>query len=69
MKEAIEQFRSPLEAAINTVEFVKRALDRQYPKTTAGKVLPDLCCGASVSFWRECEVPSLYVGCAAALGT
>jgi hypothetical protein len=29
MKEAIEQFRTQLEAAIDSVEFVKRALDRQ----------------------------------------
>jgi len=29
MKEAIEQFRTQLEAAIDSVEFVKRALDRE----------------------------------------
>jgi hypothetical protein len=29
MKEAIEQFRNQLGAAIDSVEFVKRALDRQ----------------------------------------
>ena len=29
MKEAIEQFRTELEAAIDSVEFVKRALDQQ----------------------------------------
>ena len=29
MKEAIEQFRSQLGAAIDSVEFVKRALDRE----------------------------------------
>jgi hypothetical protein len=29
MKEAVEQFRTQLEAAIDSVEFVKRALDRQ----------------------------------------
>ena len=29
MKEAIEQFRTQLEAAIDSVEFVKRALDQQ----------------------------------------
>jgi hypothetical protein len=29
MKDAIEQFRGKLEAAIDSVEFVKRALDRQ----------------------------------------
>jgi hypothetical protein len=32
MKEAIEQFRSQLGAAIDSVEFVKRALDRQVPE-------------------------------------
>ena len=33
MKEAIEQFRTQLGAAIDSVEFVKRALDRQVPET------------------------------------
>ena len=33
MKEAIEQFRTELGAAIDSVEFVKRALDRQVPET------------------------------------
>ena len=33
MKEAIEQFRSQLGAAIDSVEFVKRALDREVPET------------------------------------
>src|SRR5215470_5577799 len=33
MKEAIEQFRTQLGAAIDSVEFVKRALDRQAPET------------------------------------
>ncbi len=32
MKEAIEQFRIQLGAAIDSVEFVKRALDRQVPE-------------------------------------
>ena len=32
MKEAVEQFRGQLGAAINSVEFVKRALDRQVPE-------------------------------------
>jgi hypothetical protein len=43
MKQALEQFRTQLEAAIDSVEFVKRALDN--PKLTAGKALPDVCCG------------------------
>jgi hypothetical protein len=30
MKEAIEQFRIQLETAIDSVEFVKRSLDRQF---------------------------------------
>jgi len=33
MKEAIEQFRTQLGAAIDSVEFVKRALDRQVHET------------------------------------
>jgi hypothetical protein len=33
MKEAIEQFRIQLGAAIDSAEFVKRALDRQVPET------------------------------------
>ena len=33
MKEAIEQFRTELGAAIDSVEFVKRALDRQVHET------------------------------------
>jgi hypothetical protein len=37
MKEAIEQFRSKLGAAIDSVEFVKRALDRQLQETDRGK--------------------------------
>jgi hypothetical protein len=32
MKEAIEQFRTQLGAAIDSVEFVRRALDRQAPE-------------------------------------
>ena len=36
MKDAIEQFRIQLGAAINSVEFVKRALDRQVPETDYG---------------------------------
>ena len=32
MQEAIEQFRGELGAAIDSVEFVKRALDRQVPE-------------------------------------
>ena len=37
MKEAIEEFRSQLGAAIDSVEFVKRALDRQVPETDRGE--------------------------------
>jgi hypothetical protein len=33
MKESIEQFRTQLGAAIDSVEFVKRALDRQAHET------------------------------------
>ena len=37
MREAIEQFRTKLGAAIDSVEFVKRALDRQIQETDRGK--------------------------------
>jgi hypothetical protein len=37
MKEAIEQFRTQLGVAIDSVEFVKRALDRQVHETDRGK--------------------------------
>jgi hypothetical protein len=32
MREAIEQFRTQIGAAIDSVEFVKRALDREVPE-------------------------------------
>jgi hypothetical protein len=37
MKEAIEQFRNQFGAAIDSVEFVKRALDREVHNTDRGK--------------------------------
>ena len=37
MKEAIEQFRTQLGATIDSVEFVKRALDREIHETDHGK--------------------------------
>jgi len=37
MKDALEQFRTRLEAAIDSVELVKRALDRQVHETDRGK--------------------------------
>jgi Ribonuclease G/E len=37
MKEAVEQFRTQLGAAIDSVEFVRRALDRQVHETDHGK--------------------------------
>ena len=40
MKDAIEQFRTQLGAAIDSVEFVKRALDRQVHETDRGKGPP-----------------------------
>ena len=40
MKEAIEQFRTQLGATIDSVEFVKRALDRQVHETDRGKGPP-----------------------------
>ena len=36
MKEAIEQFRTQLGAAIDAVEFVKKALDREVSETDRG---------------------------------
>jgi hypothetical protein len=36
MKEAIEQFRTQLGAAIDSVEFVRKALDREAPETDSG---------------------------------
>jgi hypothetical protein len=40
MKEAIEQFRTQLGAAIDSVEFVKRALDREVPEADYGEGPP-----------------------------
>jgi hypothetical protein len=37
MKEAIEQFRTELGAAIDSVEFVRKALDRRAPETDSGE--------------------------------
>jgi hypothetical protein len=37
MEEAIEQFRTQLGAAIDSVESVKRALDRQVPENDGGE--------------------------------
>jgi hypothetical protein len=37
LKEAIEQFRTQLGTAIDSVEFVKRALDTQAPETDHGE--------------------------------
>jgi hypothetical protein len=36
MKEAIEQFRTELGAAIDSVEIVRKALDTQAPETDSG---------------------------------
>ena len=35
MKEAVEQFRTQLGDAIDSVEFVKKTLDRQAPETNS----------------------------------
>jgi hypothetical protein len=40
MKEAIEQFRTQLGGAIDSVEFVRKALDRQVHETDRGKGPP-----------------------------
>jgi hypothetical protein len=39
MREAIEQFRTQLEEAIDSVESVKKALEREAPETGRGKPL------------------------------
>src|SRR3954452_14577459 len=41
MKDAIEQFRTQLGVAIDSVEFVKRALDRQVPESDRRGALSD----------------------------
>jgi hypothetical protein len=61
MKEAIEQFRTQLGAAIDSVEFVKRALDREVPKLTAGKAHPDACCGARVRLCPLADSPRIAI--------
>jgi hypothetical protein len=40
MKEAVEQFRTQLGTAIDSVEFVKKALDRQIHETDRGRGPP-----------------------------
>jgi hypothetical protein len=40
MKEAVEQFRRQLGTAIDSVEFVKKALDRQIHETDRGRGPP-----------------------------
>ena len=40
MKESLEQFRVQLELAIDSVEFVKKALDREVHETDHGKGPP-----------------------------
>ena len=40
MNEAIERFRTQLGAAIDSVEFVRRALDREVPETDYGEGPP-----------------------------
>jgi hypothetical protein len=37
MKEAVEQFRAQLRAAIDSVELVKKPLDREAPETDSGE--------------------------------
>jgi hypothetical protein len=41
MKEALEQFRTQLGAAIDSMEFVKVRSTEKYTKLTAGKAHPD----------------------------
>ncbi|MFZ1885414.1 MAG: hypothetical protein WAU53_17900 [Rhodoplanes sp.] len=46
MKEAIEQFRTQLGAAIIPWNLLRGHSTDKYPKLTAGKALSDVCCGA-----------------------
>jgi hypothetical protein len=43
MKEAIEEFRTQLGAAIDSVEFVSGHSTDKYTKPTTGEALPDVC--------------------------
>jgi hypothetical protein len=47
IKDAIEQFRAQPEAAIDSVEFVKRALDRSVHETDHGEGRPEVRFSAS----------------------
>lgn len=40
MRESIEQFRTQIEAAIDSVEFVRKALDREVHETDHGRGPP-----------------------------
>jgi len=54
MKDAIEQFRVQLGAAIDSVwNSSKKHLREKYRKLTAGKTLPNICCGTCVWLWRQ----------------
>jgi len=54
MKEAIDKFRVQLGAAIDSVEFVKRALDRQVPETSWKPLNSDEdCCGRTKAACRR----------------
>ena len=47
MEEAIEQFRTQLGAAIDSVEFVKGHSTDKSTRPTAGKARRDVCCGGA----------------------
>ena len=46
MKEAIEQFRTQLGRQLIPWNLLNGHLTDKYPKLTAEKALPDVCCGA-----------------------
>ena len=66
MKEAVEQFRSRLGEAIDSVEFVKKALSRQVHETDHGKGpawLPDTGFDASQNRQWTLKAPSIQSCC------
>jgi hypothetical protein len=56
MKEAINQFRTQLGAAIDSVEFVKGHSTERYTKLIMGKAVPDVRCSACEICWNVTQV-------------
>ena len=58
MKEAIEQFRTELGAAIDLKNLLERHWGDKYTKQITGAALPDFfCCGAWVRYWHKADMP------------